>query len=79
MSVLWVVPVVVLAVGAIALAVVTRQAADEAARLRHSYASLQRVQDELTGLGSDVAVSRRQLADVAGNAGMPSLRAPWRR
>jgi hypothetical protein len=61
MSVLWVLPIIVVAVGMVAVAAVSRHAAIAAADLQRGCADLAELGDDITALRSDASAVRRSI------------------
>jgi hypothetical protein len=64
MSALWVLPIVVVAIGMVAVAAVSRQAAIAAADLQQGCADLAQVGEDITALRHDASVVRRAIEEL---------------
>ena len=64
MSALWVLPIVVVAIGMVAVAAASRHASSAAADLRQGCADLGELGDEITALQGEASMMRRSAEDL---------------
>lgn len=64
MSALWVLPIVVVAIGMVAVAAVSRHAAVAASELQQGCADLAQLGDDITALHGDASAMRRSLEEL---------------
>jgi hypothetical protein len=76
-STLWILPVLILAVGAVAIAAAVRQTADAVSELRTGLHAFLEVQQDVAGVRAELAAARQQAAglrvrrDVTGGGKYP--------